>query len=89
MLLNSTLLDDVKPHLYPKQHEFIKQSIQSTAIPTAKLLIKIHKDLETDGNKTTRLIVPVSSFVSGFSKVGYLDIKQIFDAHEVDYTYKF
>ena len=23
------------------------------------------------------------------AKVGYLDIKQTFDAHEVDYTYKF
>jgi hypothetical protein len=52
-------------------HYFVKEYFNSKAIPSPKLLIKDHKEIDDDGNYPTRLVVPATNFISAFSKLGY------------------
>jgi len=74
--------------LSDKEESFIRQTIESKAIPSPKLLIKDHKNPDTEGNFPTRLVVPATNFTSAFPKTGYLGIKRILDDNKVDYMSK-
>jgi len=74
--------------LSDKEESFVKQKIDSMAIPSPKLLIKDHKKPDQEGNFPTRLVVPATNFTSGFPKIGYLGIKRILDENKVDYMSK-
>jgi len=74
--------------LSDKEESFIKQTVESKAIPSPKLLIKDHKNPDNEGNFPTRLVVPATNFTSAFPKTGYLGIKRILDNNKVDYMSK-
>ena len=61
---------DIEPLISPNEFNFIKEFLQSRAIPTPKLLIKDHKDPNDDGSYPTRLIVPETNFIAAFPKLG-------------------
>ena len=65
--------------LSSKEAKFIDQSLDSKAVPSPKLLIKDHKEPDSNGNYPTRLVVPATNFTAAFPKVGYLGIKKILD----------
>mgnify|MGYP001787478984 FL=1 len=71
-----------------KEEQFVQQTIQSKAIPSPKLLIKDHKNPDSEGNFPTRLVVPANNFTSGFPRIGYLGIKRILDNNKVNYMSK-
>jgi GIY-YIG catalytic domain len=79
------LLEEKRDFLSMKETLFLKQSIDSKAIPSPKLLIKDHKKVDNKGNFPTRLVVPANNFTSAFPKLGYLGIKKILDANNVNY----
>ena len=70
------------------EYYFVKESLNSKAIPSPKLLIKDHKEINDDGNYPTRLVVPATNFTSAFSKLGYIGIKKIVDKAGINYTRK-
>jgi len=74
--------------LSDKEESFIKQTIESKAIPSPKLLIKDHKNPNNEGNFPTRLVVPATNFTSAFPKTGYMGIKRILDYDKLDYMSK-
>ena len=79
-------LTELQSSLSKKEFEAIKESIDMKEIPTPKLLVKDHKKRDaTTGNYPTRLIVPAGNFTVGFSCLGYLAIKNIFDNNNIDY----
>ena len=82
------MLDEKIELLSKKEVAFLRQSIDSKAIPSPKLLIKDHKKENEFGHFPTRLVVPASNFTSAFPKLGYLGIKKIFDDNKVDYMAK-
>ena len=71
-----------------KKYEYIKEIIDSKAIPTPKLLIKDHKKPEPKGKFRTRLIVTATNFTAAFPKVGYFGIKAIFKREGIIYHSK-
>jgi hypothetical protein len=78
-------LDDV---MSEDEYSFVKESLNSKAIPSPKLLIKDHKFVNDDGTYPTRLVVPATNFTSAFSKLGYIGIKKIIDAAGINYSEK-
>ena len=54
------LLEDISDIVSDNERNYIKECIDSKAIPTPKLLIKDHKDLDEEGNYPTRLVVPAT-----------------------------
>ena len=66
-----------------KEHDFVKESLESKAVPTPQLLIKDHKDPDENGAYPTWLIVPATNFAAAFSKLGYKGIKAIFDMNGI------
>jgi hypothetical protein len=70
------------------EYFFVKESLNSKAILSPKLLIKDHKFVNDDGTYPTRLVVPATNFTSAFSKLGYIGIKQIIDAAGINYSKK-
>jgi hypothetical protein len=70
------------------KYYFVKESLSSKAIPSPKLLIKDHKEINDDGNYSTRLVVPATNFTAAFSKLGYIGIKKIIDKAGIIYTKK-
>jgi len=74
--------------LSDKEESFIKQTVESKAMPSPKLSIKDHKNPDNEGNFPTRLAVPATNFTSAFPKTDYLGIKRILDDNKVDYLSK-
>jgi hypothetical protein len=71
------------------EYPFVKESINSKAIPAPKLLIKDHKEINDDGNYPMRLlVVPATNFTSAVSKLGYIGIKKIMDEAGINYSRK-
>ena len=77
-------MNDVGFQLYKSEVGHINESIKKP-IPTSKLLIKDHKEPNTNGDFTTRLVVPATNVTATFAKVGYISLKEILDNHQVDY----
>ena len=82
------LLVSLGEKISQNEYSFVKESLQSRAIPPPKLLIKDHKEANKDGPFLTRLIVPATNFTAAFPKLGYLGIENILDAAGVDYARK-
>ena len=59
--------------LSESEYNFIKETINSRAIPTPKLLIKDHKKQNEDGTFPTRLVVPATNLQRDFQN---LDTKE-------------
>eukprot|EP00957_Ditylum_brightwellii_P205485 15344097-Ditylum_brightwellii.AAC.1 len=68
--------------LSPSELCFLREGIASKAIPQPQLLIKDHKDRESNGNFPTRLVIPATTFTATFSEVGYMAIKQVLDRNK-------
>ena len=82
------LLESLAPIMSEDEYSFVKESVNSKAIPAPKLLIKDHKEIDDDGNYTTRLVVPATHFTSAFPKLGYIGIKKIMDKNKTNYSRK-
>ena len=82
------LLEGLEDVMSEDEYYFVKSSLDSKAIPSPKLLIKDHKEINDDGNYPTRLVVPATNFTSAFSKLGYIGIKKIIDKAGINYTKK-
>ena len=82
------LLESLEDVMSEDEYYYVKESILSKAIPSPKLLIKDHKEINDDGNYPTRLVVPATNFTSAFSKLGYIGIKKIIDGADIVYTKK-
>ena len=63
----------------------MNESLKTKSNPTPKLLIKDHKKPNTNGEFSTRLVIPATNFTSIFTEVGYLGLKENIDNHQVDY----
>eukprot|EP00957_Ditylum_brightwellii_P198074 15090802-Ditylum_brightwellii.AAC.1 len=74
--------DSIVGILSPSELVFLREGIASKAILQPQLLIKDHKDRETNGDYLTRLVIPATNFTATFSKVGYTAIKQSSDLKE-------
>jgi len=74
--------------LSDKEESFTKQTVESKATPSPKLLIKDHKNPDKEGNFPARLAVPATNFTSAFPKTGCLGIKRILDDNKADYMSK-
>ena len=70
------------------EYLFVKEALDSKAIPVSKLLIKDHKEINNNGNYPTRLVVPATNFTLAFSKLGYIGIKKIINKAGIDYCKK-
>jgi len=70
--------------LSDKEESFVKQTVESKAMPSPKLLIKDHKKPDNEGNFPAGLAVPATNFTSAFQKTGCLGIKRIPDDNKVD-----
>ena len=66
------------------EHKFIKETIESRAIPAPKLLVKDHKKRDANGDFPTRLVVPATNFTAAFSKIDYIGIKQITEQEKIN-----
>jgi hypothetical protein len=71
------LLESLEDIMSENKYYFIKESLNSKAIPSPKLLTKDHKEINDDRNYQTRLVVPAINFTPAFSKLGYIGIKRI------------
>ena len=68
-----------------KEESFVKQTVESKAMPSPKLLIKDHKNPDNEGNFPAGPVVPTTNnFNSAFPKTRYLGIKRIQDDNKVD-----
>ena len=76
--MSSGLLSD-------NEKAFLKEKIQTKAVPQPKILIKDHKPADAEGNFPTHLVVPATNFTAGFPKMGYLGIKKIFEENGIKY----
>ena len=63
----------------------INESLNTKSIPTPKLLIKDHKNANTNGKFPTSMVIPTTNFTATFSKVVYIGLKAVLDNHQVDY----
>ena len=80
------LLEKVKLELSVKEEEFVRQLLETRAIPSPKLFIKDHKTIKEKGGLPTRLVIPAKNFTATFSKIGYLGIKKCLDKGKVNYS---
>jgi len=80
------LLGELDDTLSEDERGFVKAKMETRSVPTPKLLIKDHKKKNGKGEFPTRLVVPATNFTAGFSKAGYLGIKNIFDKNGIDYS---
>jgi len=83
--LANTTCDKFQDILDDKETIFLKSTLKTKNIPTPKLIIKDHKDPDEEGDYPNRLIVPANNFTSAFPRLGYLGIKRIFDANNIEY----
>ena len=80
-----SFIQELDPYISTNEREYLKEKVQSKAIPNPKILVKDHKKPGPDGRLPTRLVVPATNFTAGFPKIGYLGIKNLFKEHDVDY----
>ena len=73
------LLDSLEHIMLEDEYLFVKEALDSKAIPVPNLLITDHKEINSNGNHPTRLVVPATNFTLAFSKLGYIGIKKIID----------
>jgi hypothetical protein len=81
-------LDTFQDMLSENEYNYIKQTINKASIPTVQLLVKDHKDKDSNGDYPTRLVVPAKNFTAGFPHVGQHGIRHILDRNEIDYSKK-
>ena len=55
------------------------------SIPTQKLLIKRHKEPNTNGKFPTRLVISAKTIPDNFAKVGYISVMSLLEKHQVEY----
>ena len=67
-------------------YQFIREALNSKAIPSPKVLIKYHKKLNESGNYPTILVIPATNFTATFEKVGFLGNKSILDRNSIIYS---
>ena len=79
------LLEKVKMYLSVQEENFVRQSLATRAIPSPRLLIKVHNTTNKKGELPTRLATPATKFTATFSKIGYLGIKRMLDKAKVKY----
>ena len=77
--------NNLEPLLSRDKKDFLKEGIESKAIPTPKPLIKDHKQ-KKNGHFPTGLIIPATNFTATFSKLGYLALKNILDSNNIQYN---
>jgi hypothetical protein len=82
------LLENLEHIMSEDEYLFVKESINSKAIPAPKLLIKDPMEINDDSNYPTRLVVPATNFALAFLKLGYIGIKKMMDKAEVNYSRK-
>jgi hypothetical protein len=82
------LLESLDDIMSEDEYSFVREFLNSKAIPSPKLLIKDHKEINDDGNYPTRLVVPATNFTAAFSKLGYIGIKRILDEAGINYSRK-
>jgi hypothetical protein len=83
------LLENLEHIMSEEEYTFVKDSINSKAIPSPKLLIKDpHKEINDNSNFPTRLGVLAINFTTALSKLGYIGIKRMADEAEVNYSWK-
>jgi len=70
--------------LSDKEDSHVKQTVESKAMPSPKLLIKDHKE----GNFPAGLAVSETNFTSAFPKIDCLGIKRITDDNKADHMSK-
>jgi len=70
--------------LSDKEESFVKQNVESMAMPPPKLLIKDHKNPENEGNFPTRAAAPAINFTFSFPKTDHMGIKRITDDNKAD-----
>ena len=80
-----SFVQELDPFISTNERNFLKEKIQSKAIPYPKILVKDHKKAGPDGNYPTRLVVPATNFTAGFPKIGYLGIKNLFKEYNIEY----
>ena len=78
------LLKDNKLCLSKKECQGVKNQLDSCAIPAPKLLIKDHKPIKPNSQFPCRLVVPAESFISGFLKLGYLNMHNLFTRNSIN-----
>ena len=72
------LLEETRLSLSAKEYQGVLQQLKSCKVPTPRLLVKDHKQRKESGTYPCRLVVPADSFISGFTKIGYLTVKEAF-----------
>ena len=63
----------------------MNKSLKTKSIPTQRLLIKDHKNPNTNVKFPTRLVIPATNFTANFVEVWYLGMDAIIDNHQLDY----
>ena len=69
-----------------REANYLDQWIESKMVPTPRLLVKDHKEKNSEGKFPTRLLIPATNFTQCFAKIGYKIIKNEFDARNVQYN---
>ena len=80
-----SFITELDRYLSKNEREFLKEKVNSKAIPQPKILVKDHKKKNSNGSYPTRLVVPATNFTAGFPKIGYLGIKNLFKKHKVEF----
>ncbi len=80
------LLDNSGHFLSINEFNYIKEMINSRAVPTPKLLIKDHKKRLGNGDPAVRLVIPGRNFCASFPNVGYRGLKILLDNLGVNYS---
>jgi hypothetical protein len=85
----SMMADIQENNLLLQERMFLKESIESWSIATAKLLVKDHKERNpTTGNYPTRLVIPAQNFAAGYSKLAVKGIEAVFKKNEINFQNK-
>ena len=81
-----TAFKKVKLDLSVKEEEFARQSLATRVIPSPKLLIKVPRTINENGEFPTRLVIPTTNFTETLSNIGYLGIKRCLDKGKVNHS---
>ena len=64
------MLESIGDILSQNEYDYTKSTMNKTAVPTVKLLIKDGKPKEENGNPKIRLVIPSKNCTAGFPHVG-------------------
>ena len=73
------LLEKAKTELSVQEEDVLRQLLATREIPSLKLLIKDHKNINDKEEFPTMLVIPAMNFTATLSKIGYLGIKRCLD----------